>query len=76
MPQIPNTIRPYKKNTPNPPIPKIVNVAQPTCILLPLPVNGREVVFVVFVVFRGEREEVLGMAYGGGGVEDEGGVEY
>ena len=80
MLQIPSTMRPYKKNTPIPPIPRIVNVAQPTCILPPLPVNGRVVVLVVFVVFGEEREEVeevLGMAYGAGGaVGYEGGVEH
>ncbi len=61
-------MRLYKNNIPNPPTPTTANVAQPTCILPPPPVNGIAVVFVVFVVFGEEKEVVvLGMAYGGGG---------
>ena len=64
MPHFPNSIRPYKNNTPNAPIPKTAKVAHPICILPPSPVNGVVVVFIVFVVFGEEREEmvVLGMA--------------
>ena len=64
MPHFPNTIGPYKKNTPNPPTPTTAKAAHPICILPPSPVNGRVVVVVVVVVFREEREEVvvLGMA--------------